>query len=106
MCIRDSNGSLLLNFPIMPNGLIHPNDEKAALEFARAVKEAFAVNLAEKTKVEASNVRGNSKEFGAVKAIDGKQDTYWTTDDNVIKASLIIDFGKPTTFNRFLVQEY
>jgi alpha-L-fucosidase len=100
------NGTLLLNFPIMPNGLIHPNDEKAALEFAKAVKEAFAVNLAEKTKAEASNVRGNTKEFGAVKAIDSKQDTYWATDDNVTKASLIIDFGKPTTFNRFLVQEY
>src|SRR5665811_81208 len=100
------NGTLLLNFPIMPKGLIHPNDEKAVLEFAKAVKEAFAVNIAEKTKAEASNVRDNAKEFGAVKAIDGKQDTYWATDDNVIKASLIIDFGKPTVFNRFLVQEY
>jgi alpha-L-fucosidase len=100
------NGTLLLNFPIMPDGLIHPNDEKAALDFAEAVKEAFAVNLAEKTKAEASNVRGNAKEFEAIKAIDGKQDTYWATDDNVTKASLTIDFGKPTAFNRFLVQEY
>ena len=98
--------TLLLNFPIMPNGLIHPNDEKAALEFAKAVKESFAVNLAEKTKAEASNVRGNAKEFGADKAIDGNKDTYWATDDNVTKASLTIDFGKPTLFNRFLVQEY
>jgi alpha-L-fucosidase len=100
------NGTLLLNFPIMPNGLIHPNDEKVALEFAKVVKEAFAVNLAEKAKAEASNVRGNAKEFGAAKAIDGDKDTYWTTDDSVIKASLTMDLGKPTTFNRFLVQEY
>ena len=35
------NGSLLLSFPIMPNGLIHPNDEKAALEFAKSVKESL-----------------------------------------------------------------
>ena len=34
------------------------------------------------------------------------KNTYWATDDNVTKASLTIDFGKPTTFNRFLVQEY
>jgi len=100
------NGSLLLNFPIMPNGLIHPNDEKAALEFAKAVKESFAVNLAEKKKAEASNVRGNAKEFGAAMAIDGNKDTYWTTNDNVTKASLTIDLGKPTLFNRFLAQEY
>jgi len=100
------NGSLLLNFPIMPNGLIHPNDEKAALEFAKAVKESFAVNLAEKKKAEASNVRGNAKEFGADRAIDNNKDTYWATDDNVTKASLIIDLGKQTLFNRFLAQEY
>jgi alpha-L-fucosidase len=100
------NGSLLLNFPIMPNGLIHPNDEKAALEFAKAVKESFAVNLAEKSKVEASNVRGNEKIFGAAMAIDNNKDTYWAADDNVTKASLVMDLGKPTLLNRFLVQEY
>ena len=103
---RGRNGSLLLNFPIMPNGLIHPNDEKAALEFAKTVKESFAINLAEKKKAEASNIRGNAKKFGAAMAIDNNKNTYWTTDDNIIKASLTIDFGKPTLFNRFLVQEY
>ena len=100
------NGSMLLNFPIMPNGLIHPNDEKAAIEFGKAVRESFAVNLAEKTKVKASNVQGNSKVFGADRAIDGNNETFWATDDNVTKASLTVDFGKPTIFNRFLVQEY
>lgn len=100
------NGTLLLNFPIMTNGLIHPTDEKAALDFAKAVKESFAVNLAEKKKSEASSVRGNAKEFGAAMAVDNNKDTYWTTDDNVTKASLILDFGKPTLFNRFMAQEY
>lgn len=101
-----SNGTLLLNFPIMPNGLIHPTDEKMALEFGQAVKESFAVNLAEKAKAEASNVRGNAKEFGAAKAIDGHKDSYWATDDSVNTASLTIDLGKPTLFNRFMAQEY
>jgi alpha-L-fucosidase len=100
------NGTLLLSFPIMPNGLIHPNDEKAALEFAKAVKESFAVNLAEKAKAEASNVRGNAKEFGANEAIDSNKDTYWTTDDEITTASLTMDLSKPILFNRFLVQEY
>ena len=100
------NGTLLLNFPIMPNGLIHPTDEKNAIDFGKAVKESFAVNLAEKKKVEATNVRGNAKEFGADKAIDGKKDSYWATDNNVTKASLTIDLGEPTLFNRFMAQEY
>lgn len=100
------NGTLLLNFPIIPNGLIHKNDEKVAIEFGKAVKEVFAVNLAKKMKAEASNVRGNTKEFGAANAIDDKQETYWTTDDTITKTSLTITFEKPTLFNRFLVQEY
>jgi alpha-L-fucosidase len=100
------NGTFLLNFPIMPNGLIHPNDEKAALDLAAAVKEAFAVNLVKNAKAEASNSRGNSKKFGVAKAIDETTDTYWATDDEVKTASLTIDFGKPTTFNRFMAQEY
>jgi len=100
------NGTLLLNFPIMPNGLIHPNDEKAALDFAEAVKEAFAVNLAEKAKSEATNVRGNVRKFQAARAVDVNKDTYWATDDTVTVASLTIDFGKPTRFNRFLAQEH
>src|SRR5665213_3559351 len=100
------NGTLLLNFPIMPNGLINERDEKAALEFGKAVKEAFAVDLAKMKKVTASNVRGNSKNFNAAKAVDNDNNTYWATDDDVKTASLTIDLGKPTAFNRFLVQEY
>ena len=100
------NGTLLLNFPIMPNGLIHPTDEKRALEFGKAIKESFAVNLAENAKTEASNVRGKSKKFNASKAIDANTDTYWTTDDSVTSASLTIDLGQPTLINRFLAQEY
>ncbi len=100
------NGTLLLNFPIMPNGLINEIDENAALKLAQAVKEEFAINLANNKKAEASNVRGNAKKFGADKAIDGNKDSYWATDDSVKTASLTIDFDEPTTFNRFLVQEY
>jgi alpha-L-fucosidase len=100
------NGTLLLNFPIDTRGLIHENDEKAALAFAGEVKKAFAVNLALKKNATASNVRGNAKQFAAAMALDGSENTYWTTDDNVKQASLTIDFGTPTKFNRFLIQEY
>jgi alpha-L-fucosidase len=86
--------------------LINERDEKAAQEFGKAVKEAFAVDLTKIKKTTASNIRGNNKEFGAGKAVDNNKDTYWATDDDVKTASLTIDLGKPTTFNRFLVQEY
>ncbi|MEO8404905.1 MAG: discoidin domain-containing protein, partial [Chitinophagaceae bacterium] len=100
------NGTLLLNFPIDRHGLIHENDKIEALQLAKTVKEIFAVNLAEKKKATASNVRGNAKECGADKLLDADKNTYWATDDNVNSASVVIDLGKPTTFNRFLAQEY
>jgi alpha-L-fucosidase len=100
------NGTLLLNFPIMPNGLIHENDEKAVLEFAATVKASFAENLAEHQQASASNVRGNDEQFGAANVTDDNKDTYWASDDSVATPSLTIDFEKPTLFNRFLVQEY
>ena len=100
------NGSFLLNFPIMPDGTIHPTDVKNAVEMGKVVKQTFAVNLASNAKVEASNTRGGSQKFGPQNAVDEKKDTYWATDDTVNKASLTIDLKKPTLFNRFLAQEY
>lgn len=100
------NGTLLLNFPIMPNGLIHEADEKAALGLAAMVKTSFAENLAEKKKTTASNVRSGKNEFEAGNATDNSNYTYWATDDNITTASLTIDFERPTLFNRFMAQEY
>jgi alpha-L-fucosidase len=100
------NGTFLLNFPIDKRGRIHEIDEKVAIDLAKAVKEAFAVNLILNKKATASNVRGKANQFGAGKALDGNNETYWATDDGVNTASLTIDLGKPTSFNNFLAQEY
>ena len=54
----------------------------------------------------ASNVRGGDKQYAAVNVIDEDPDTYWATDDGVTTASLTINFGHPTPFNRFLAEEY
>ena len=100
------NGTLLLNFAIAPNGLIPASDSIRALEFAAAVREAFDDDLAEGATADAAQVRGNDPQFAAGMAIDGSDSTYWATDDGVTTASLTLDFGKATSFNRFLVQEY
>ncbi|MGV3765515.1 MAG: alpha-L-fucosidase [Chitinophagaceae bacterium] len=100
------NGTLLLNFPIMPNGLIHKTDERAALEMAAAVKKTFANNLALKASASAEHVRGNDMRFGAAMAIDKNPATYWATDDGITTASLVLDLPAPVVFNRFLVQEH
>lgn len=100
------NGTFLLNFPIMPDGTIHPTDVKHAIEMGKVVKQTFAVNLAKGAKTEASNTRGGSSKFGPENAVDENKDTYWAADDNTTTASLTINLKKPAIFNRFMAQEY
>ena len=69
------NSTLLLNFPIMPNGRIHPTDSLRGIAFKKMIDELFKTDLAKDAK----------------KKIQGKE--------------TIIDFGKTTTFNRFVVEE-
>lgn len=99
------NATMLLNFPIMPNGLIHEKDEKAIQELTKTLKETFATNLAKNVKVSATTSRGKSPQYAANKATDNDLNSYWATNDEEKTASLTLDFGKTTSFNRFLVQE-
>ena len=100
------NSTLLLNFPVMPNGRIHPVDSANASAFYQLVQHTFSNNLARGANVMASNVRGGNKQYAVVNVIDEDPDTYWATDDGVTTASLTINFGHPTPFNRFLAEEY
>ncbi len=100
------NSSLLLNFPVDTRGLIHENDVDAIMKLAEALKADFAKDLAAGQKISATNVRENSRKFREANVIDGKPDTYWATDDGTVEASLTVEFSQPTTFNRFLAQEY
>lgn len=99
------NSSLLINFPVDTRGLIHENDEAAILKMAAKVKEDFANNLAPQASISASADRGYGYE--AELTTDGDYETYWTLEDGAgAKASLELDFGKETSFNRLLLQEY
>ena len=100
------NGLSLINFPIDKRGLIHPNDSAAMVRLQQAIEADFAVNVAENAKVEASNVRGNSRKFKAANVTDNDKNSYWATDDGVTQAVLTITLDKPTEINRFVVEEY
>lgn len=100
------NSTLLLNFPVMPNGRIHPTDSLRGVAFARMIEEVFKNDIAVDAKVEASSQRGKGKKYGGGNVIDGKSDTYWATDDGITAGSLTFSFKKPVTFNRFLAEEY
>ena len=69
------NSCLLLNFPIAPNGRIHPTDSLRGIAFNKMIHEVF------KSPLPASPLRGG----------DGK--------------SIILQFDEPTACNRFVVEE-
>jgi alpha-L-fucosidase len=98
------NSSLLINFPVDTRGLIHEKDEEAILKMAAKIKEDFAVNLAKDASLKSSSNRG--KGYDVNNLIDADFDTYWTTPDGEIQASVELDFGKRISFNRLLLQEY
>ncbi len=98
------NANLLLNIGVDRRGLVNEHDIVRLMEFKKAREEAFKTNLAS-GRVTASSVRGNDKEYGGEKVLDGRPDTYWATEDGVTKAWVEIDFGREMEFNRFLAQE-
>ena len=69
------NSTLLLNFPIAPNGRIHPNDSLRGIAFKKMIDEVFKTDLVKKAKKK--------------------------THGNVT----LIEFQKPTSFNRFVAEE-
>jgi alpha-L-fucosidase len=100
------NSNLLLNVPPDRSGLIHSNDSVRLMELRRVIDETFALNLANEAKCTANHTRGSSSKYGAKNLCDGKYDTYWTTDDGQLSASIELNFGKQQTFNRLMLQEY
>ena len=74
------NSTLLLNFPIAPNGRIHPNDSLRGIAFKKMIDEVFVKNVV--------------KEISFPSIQEGGRGGF-----------LILDFQKPTAINRFLVEE-
>lgn len=69
------NSTLLLNFPIAPNGRIHPNDSLRGIAFNKMIREVFRTDLAAQADISRQGL------------------------------STVIDFKHPTSFNRFVAEE-
>ncbi|MFQ5448106.1 MAG: alpha-L-fucosidase [Saprospiraceae bacterium] len=100
------NGNFLLNIPVDNRGLIHENDATRLMKLKAWLDSSFSVDLANNATATSPQVRGHAKKYSAQNTIDGNPETYWTTDDSVTTAVLIIDFGKETELNAVLMQEY
>ena len=100
------NGNFLLNLPVDTRGLVHENDVAKLMALKKQLDADFKEELAQSTKLTASNIRGGDMTYAPTKVNDGDNSTYWATDDGVTKASLTLEFERPTEVNRILLQEY
>ena len=98
--------SFLLNLPPDRRGRIADADVKSLRAFRSQLDGIFARNLADGAKVTASNVRGNDQTFAAKNVLVGGSKNYWSTDDEATRPELILDLGRPRTFNIVSLREY
>ena len=81
------NASFLLNFPVDRRGLIHERDVEQLMKMVEVIRRDMERDLAWEANIEASQVRGDSRKFDAIKVADDDPETYWATDDGVLSAS-------------------
>ena len=98
------NGTLLLNFPVDRNGLIHPVDSATAVQWHERINNELGNNLLSSAKFLASDTR--SKAFSAAMMGDGDWETYWAASDGVTAADIIIKTKRDVTLNCMMLQEY
>ena len=99
------NGTLLLNFPVDKEGLIHPIDSANAVNFHKQIMAELGNDLLKKASIKASNTR-DQKLYGTQNLTDGNYDTYWATEDGVTEATLEITLKGTQKVNRMKLQEY
>lgn len=100
------NSNLLLNVPPDRTGRIHKNDSIRLIEFKRALDQIFSNDLAIGAKVKASNTRGNLEQYEVSNLLNENYDSYWTTNDDVLTASIDIELNEAESFNNIVLQEY
>ena len=90
------NSTLLLNFPIAPNGRIHPNDSLRGIAFKKMIDEVFVKGSVE--------FRVKNEEL-RTKSYDYTQDEKTLQQSNHNSSLLTLSFNGPTAINRFLAEE-
>ena len=98
------NATLLLNFPVDRDGLIHPVDSARAVGFRQRVTAELSTDLLQQAKVKASAERGRA--YAATCLTDGDDATYWATPDGVTTATVELRLTRRQTVSRLMLQEY
>ena len=98
------NGTLLLNFPVDRDGLIHPIDSAIAVQWHERICRDLSDNLLAGARFTASDTR--SQQFNATMMGDDDWNTYWAASDDVTTADIVIKTRQDVTLNCVMLQEY
>ena len=99
------NACFLLNFPPDRRGLIHESDAARARELGQLLRQTFATDIATVAVVSASPEDRSESAHPPGYLIDGRRDTYWTTDG---WESAVVEFALPSrvAINVAMLQEH
>ncbi len=98
--------SLLLNIPPDRRGHLHENDVASLRTFKQLRDSLFGPDFAKGAMVTASNVREGNPHFGPKNLLDGRAETYWSTDDAVVTPDVTLTLRKPATINVIRLREH
>jgi len=95
---------------VSPNtdGLIDEATVERLAEFKVWVDKVNGNDLARspQVKVTASSHRGNAPEFSPQMVNDGRYESYFATDDDLLNAVIELDLGSVREIDGFIIQEY
>ncbi len=98
--------TLNLNLPPDRRGQIPTRDAAVLREWGRVLRETFAHNLASRALVTATNTRGDDNRFAGAQVLAEHPDSYWSTDDDVLQATVVLNLAAVKTFDVVRVREY
>jgi len=94
--------NLLLNVPPNRDGLLQEEDMASLKAFGRYRRATFGRNLAAGARIAASSAR---PDCDAANLLDGRDDTYWAANDDVLTAEITLDLNADAPFRVIRLRE-
>jgi hypothetical protein len=94
-----------IGYPSNTAGMFAEKSVQRLPEFRVDVDKVSGADLALHRPVNTGSVRGNTREFGGEKAVDGDDKTYWATSDGARRATLEVDMEGPVEINALEIGE-
>lgn len=100
-----NNTAFMLTIPVAPSGQFSEATVARLKGLHEALVQIFEKDLAKNKPITATNVRMGNSTFSPEMANDGDKTTYWTTDNEVTKASLEVRLLGEKEFNVIRLEE-